>query len=95
MRKLIEELGEVGKLDEATEVERNELEPADLKKVKIFEKAVGGKSRQYFDGMSGMIVTMALKGKPTARVSKEDIGDLYRNARWIEIGYKGEISIGF
>ncbi len=49
-------------LNEATEVTFKDLKPIHQKQVQAFEKVIGGKHNQIFDGIHGMIVDIEADG---------------------------------
>jgi len=49
-------------LNEASEVMYNELKPVHQKQVQAFEKIIGGKHSQIWDGIHGMIVDIEASG---------------------------------
>lgn len=83
-------------LNEASEVGYAELKPVHQKQVQAFEKIIGGKHSQIWDGIHGMIVD----------IDKKSMGDSYRfeademkklislKVRWAE-GDRDRVSIGF
>ncbi len=49
-------------INEASEVMYKELKPVHQKQVQAFEKIIGGKHSQIFDGIHGMIVDIEAQG---------------------------------
>jgi hypothetical protein len=49
-------------INEASEVMYKELKPVHQKQVQAFEKIIGGKHSQIFDGIHGMIVDIEASG---------------------------------
>jgi hypothetical protein len=83
-------------LNEASEVQLGEIPVTKAKQVMAFEKIIGGKHSQIFDGIHGMIVDIEVKGgHDNYRFEASDLKKLLSiGVRWIEAD--GDlISIGF
>ena len=83
-------------LNEASEVQLGEIPVTKAKQVMAFEKIIGGKHSQIFDGIHGMIVDIEVKGgHGNYRFEESDLKKLLSiGVRWIEAD--GDlISIGF
>jgi hypothetical protein len=88
--------GEKEQLKEASEVQLEEIPIAKAKQVMAFEKIIGGKHSQIFDGIHGMIVDIEVKGgHGNYRFEAADLKKLLSaGVRWVEAD--GEIvSIAF
>jgi hypothetical protein len=84
------------KLNEASLVSFNELDPKIQSKIKFLEKLIGGKHIAIFDGIHGMIVDIkkSSMGGPY-RFDASQLNQLLKaNIRWVE-GDKDGVSIGF
>jgi hypothetical protein len=83
-------------IKEASEVKFNELKPNHQKQIQAFEKIIGGKYSQIWDGIHGMIVDIDSKSMSGAyRFDVDDMKKLISlKVRWIE-GGKDYVSIGF
>jgi hypothetical protein len=74
-------------LNEASEVQFKELKPVHQKQVLAFEKIIGGKHSQIFDGIHGMIVDIEARGNFGSgyRFGASELKKLLSlNIRWIE-----------
>ena len=73
-------------LNEASEVMYKELKPVHQKQVQAFEKIIGGKHSQIFDGIHGMIVDIEVSGgHGNYRFESNDLKKLLSlKVRWIE-----------
>jgi hypothetical protein len=73
-------------LNEASEVMYKELKPVHQKQVQAFEKIIGGKHSQIFDGIHGMIVDIEVSGgHGNYRFEAADLKKLLSlKVRWIE-----------
>jgi hypothetical protein len=83
-------------LNEASEVQLGEIPVTKAKQVMAFEKIIGGKHSQIFDGIHGMIVDIEAKGgHGNYRFEANDLKKLLSiGVRWIEAD--GDIvTIGF
>ncbi len=83
-------------LNEASEVQLGEIPVTKAKQVMAFEKIIGGKHSQIFDGIHGFIVDIEVKGgHGNYRFEASDLKKLLSiGVRWIEAD--GDlISIGF
>jgi hypothetical protein len=90
------ELQERKKINEASLVSFNELDPKIQSKIKLLEKLIGGKHTAIFDGIHGMIVDIkkSSMGGPY-RFDASQLNQLLKaNIRWVE-GDKNGVSIGF
>jgi hypothetical protein len=74
-------------LNEASEVTFKQLKPIHQKQVEAFEKVIGGKHTQIFDGIHGMIVDIEAQGNFGSgyRFEANDLKKLLAlKVRWIE-----------
>jgi hypothetical protein len=87
----------LSQLNEASEVQLGEIPVAKAKQVMAFEKIIGGKHSQIFDGIHGMIVDIEAKGNFGSgyRFGADELKKLLAlKMRWIEAD-GDTISIGF
>lgn len=89
------EIGE-GKINEASEVKFNEINPQHQKQIKAFESIIGGKHQSIFDGIHGMIVDIKSPSMGGSyRFGADELKKLLSlKVRWVE-GNKNGVSIGF
>ncbi len=81
-------------INEASDVQFNELKPQQQKQVQSFEKILNGKHIQLWDGIHGYIATIKVQNG-AERVYSEDLKKLLSlKIRWIEISGQ-EITLGF
>jgi hypothetical protein len=73
-------------LNEASEVQLGEIPVTKAKQVMAFEKIIGGKHSQIFDGIHGMIVDIEVSGgHGNYRFEAADLKKLLSiGVRWIE-----------
>jgi hypothetical protein len=83
-------------LNEASEVGYAELKPIHQKQVQAFEKIIGGKHSQIWDGIHGMIVDIDKKSMGGSyRFEADEMKKLISlKVRWVE-GDRDNVSIGF
>jgi hypothetical protein len=83
-------------LNEASEVGYAELKPIHQKQVQAFEKIIGGKHSQIWDGIHGMIVDIDKKSMGGSyRFDADEMKKLISlKVRWVE-GDRDNVSIGF
>ena len=76
----------LSQLNEASEVELGEIPITKAKQVMAFEKIIGGKHSQIFDGIHGFIVDIEVKGgHGNYRFEANDLKKLLSlRVRWIE-----------
>ena len=76
----------LSQLDEASEVQLGEIPVTKAKQVMAFEKIIGGKHSQIFDGIHGMIVDIEVSGgHGNYRFEANDLKKLLSlRVRWIE-----------
>ena len=76
----------LSQLNEASEVQLGEIPVTKAKQVMAFEKIIGGKHSQIFDGIHGMIVDIEVKGgHGNYRFEASDLKKLLSTGvRWIE-----------
>lgn len=83
-----------GKLNEASDVQINDLNPQQQKQVLAFEKILNGKHTNLWDGIHGYIAVIKVQNG-RERVYSEDLKKLLSlKIRWIEISGQ-EIYLGF
>ena len=73
-------------LNEASEVQLDDLQPTQQKQVKAFEQLLGGKADSIFDGIHGFIVDIKVSGGHGAyRFDADDLKKLVAlKIRWVE-----------
>ena len=76
----------LSQLNEASEVQLGEIPVTKAKQVMAFEKIIGGKHSQIFDGIHGMIVDIEVSGgHGNYRFEANDLKKLLSlRVRWIE-----------
>ena len=89
------EIGE-NKINEASEVKFNEINPQHQKQIKAFESIIGGKHQSIFDCIHGMIVDIKSPSMGGSyRFGADELKKLLAlKIRWVE-GDKNGVSIGF
>jgi len=73
-------------LNEASEVQLDDLQPTQQKQIKAFEQLLGGKHDSIFDGIHGFIVDIKVSGgHGPYRFDADDLKKLVAlKIRWVE-----------
>lgn len=96
LRQVIREELTKSKLNEASEVDFNTLQPNKQKQVVAIEKIIGGKRTQIFEGVHGTIVLVKVPPSPMSyRFDADTMKQLLAvKVRWVQAD-KGSVSVGF